>query len=69
MSQAPDQEALLNALRQLLEPLAQLALARGLPYGALDELLRGVLVAQARRLHADLPGHGLVSRISTTTGS
>ncbi len=68
MSQAPDQEALLNALRQLLEPLAQLALARGLPYGALDELLRGVLVAQARRLHADLPGHGLVSRISTTTG-
>jgi len=68
MSHAPEQDALLNSLRQLLRPLAQLALARGLPYGALDELLRAELVAQARRLHAEQPEHGLVSRISTATG-
>ena len=55
-------------MHQLLAPLTRLALARGLPYTALDELLRAALVREARRLHADVPGHGLVSRVSTTTG-
>ena len=68
MSQTLDQPVLLSAMHQLLAPLTRLALARGLPYAALDELLRAALVREARRLHADVPGHGLVSRVSTTTG-
>ena len=68
MSQTLDQPVLLSAMHQLLAPLTRLALARGLPYTALDELLRAALVREARRLHADVPGHGLVSRVSTTTG-
>lgn len=63
-----DQTALLAALRQVLRPLARLALARGLPYAALDELLRAALVEEARRLHVETPSHGLVSRLSTATG-
>ena len=39
MTLALDQEPLPSALRQLLQPLVRLALARGLPYAALDELL------------------------------
>lgn len=68
MSSNPDQTALLNALRQLLEPVARLAVARGLPYAALDDLLRGALVEQARRLQPGPSSHGLVSRVSTATG-
>ena len=43
MTLALDQEPLPSALRQLLQPLVRLALARGLPYAALDELLRATL--------------------------
>lgn len=68
MTLALDQEPLPSALRQLLQPLVRLALARGLPYAALDELLRATLVDEARRLNAGTPGHGLVSRVSTATG-
>lgn len=68
MSHTPDQIALLAAIGQLLQPLARMALARGLPYQALDELLRSTLVVEARRLHADAPAHGLVSHVSTATG-
>lgn len=64
----PQHASLLAVMRQVLEPLAQLALARGLPYAALDELLRRVLVEQARQLHADTPAHGMVSRLSAATG-
>lgn len=68
MPYTPDQTALLGAFEQLLRPLARLALARGLPYSALDELLRSALVQEARNLQADAPAHGLVSRVSTATG-
>lgn len=68
MQDISNQQALHSALRRLLEPLAQLALARGLPYAALDELLRAALVDEARRLHGGAGSHGLVSRISTATG-
>jgi hypothetical protein len=68
MSHTPDQTALLNAFGQLLRPLARLALARGLPYSALDALLRNALVREARALHADTPAHGLTSRVSAATG-
>ncbi len=68
MPHTPDQTALLGAFEQLLRPLARLALARGLPYSALDEVLRSALVQEARNLQADAPAHGLVSRVSTATG-
>jgi hypothetical protein len=59
---------LLAALRQVLAPLASLALARGLPHATLDELLKQALVDAADRSHADLPPHRRVSRITTATG-
>ncbi|GMV02053.1 MAG: hypothetical protein AMXMBFR52_17090 [Burkholderiales bacterium] len=68
MAHTPDQTALLRAFRQMLRPLARLALSRGLPHRALDEVLRTALVEEAARLHAETPAHGLVSRVSATTG-
>lgn len=68
MSHSPDQTALLSAFRQLLKPLAELAVSRGLPYLALDELLRQALVDAAGAQQANGPAHGKVSRISTATG-
>lgn len=60
--------ALQTALRRLLQPLVRLALARGLQHRALDELLRVVLVEEARRMLDTGRSHGLVSRVSTATG-
>lgn len=68
MSHSPDQTALLSAFRQLLKPLAELAVSRGLPYLALDELLRQAVVDAAGAQQANGPAHGKVSRISTATG-
>ncbi|MEK8049127.1 DUF6502 family protein [Ideonella sp. DXS22W] len=61
-------DALAGALRQLLGPLARLALARGVTHATLDELLKQALVDAADRQHAALPPHRRVSRISTATG-
>jgi hypothetical protein len=63
-----EQEALLAALRQVLEPLATLAVQRGLPYAAVEELLRRVFVGAADAAHPDMLAHRKVSRLSTTTG-
>ena len=63
-----EQEALLAALRQVLEPLAELAVQRGLPYAPVEELLRRVFVGAADVAHPDLLAHRKVSRLSTTTG-
>ena len=63
---APD--PLATALRQVLGPLARLALARGITHATLDELLKQALVAEADRSHATLPPHRRVSRITTSTG-
>ena len=68
MSHTPEQTALLMALRQLLRPLADLAVSRGLPYLALDELVRQAMVEAAGAQQSHLPAHGKVSRISTATG-
>ena len=65
---AADPAALTQAIRQLMAPLAALALARGVPYGTLDELLKTAFVDAARDAHPNLPAHRLVSRISTATG-
>ena len=55
-------------MRQLMEPLAALALARGMPFAALEDQLKTAFVAAARAAHTNLPAHRLVSRISTATG-
>ena len=63
-----EQEALLAALRRVLEPLAELAVQRGLPYAPIEELVRRAFVGAADAAHPDLLPHRKVSRISTTTG-
>ena len=61
-------DALSGALRQILAPLARLAVARGVPHGTLDGWLKQALVDAADRSHAGLPPHRRVSRITTATG-
>ena len=63
-----EQEALLAALRRVLEPLAELAVQRGLPYAPIEELVRRAFVGAADAAHPDMLPHRKVSRISTTTG-
>jgi hypothetical protein len=59
---------LLDALRAVLQPLSQLAVARGLPFAAVDEVLRAAFVQAAHAAHPGLPEHRRVSRISAATG-
>ncbi len=63
-----EQPALLEAVRALLVPLAQLSVARGLSYAAVDEMLRAAFVAAAHAAHPTLPEHRRVSRVSAATG-
>ena len=63
-----EQEALLAAFRKVLEPLARLAVQRGLPYAAVEELLRRGFVGAADAAHPDVLAHRKVSRLATTTG-
>jgi hypothetical protein len=63
-----EQAALLATLRQVLEPLAELAVQRGLPYAPVEELVRRAFVGAGDAAHPDLLPHRKVSRISTTTG-
>ena len=63
-----EQEALLAAVRKVLEPLANLAVQRGLPYAAVEEMLRRAIVAAADAAHPDVLAHRKVSRLATTTG-
>jgi hypothetical protein len=65
---SPGASALLTALRDILTPLAQLAIARGVRYAELDQLLKDALILAARQAHADVPLQRAVSRISATTG-
>lgn len=67
-TESNEQEALLAALRGVLEPLAALAVQRGLPYAAVDELLRRAFVGAADAAHPDMLARRKVSRLSTATG-
>ncbi|MFO1272731.1 MAG: DUF6502 family protein [Rubrivivax sp.] len=72
-SDAPDaneqqQQALREALKALLEPLARLAVARGLPFSAVEEMMKEAFVQAAGNAHPNLLPHRRVSRISTVTG-
>ena len=65
---ALDPAALTRAIGQLLEPLAALAIARGVPFVTLEDSLKSAFVEAARAAHPNLPSHRMVSRISTATG-
>jgi hypothetical protein len=65
---ATEQQALQEALARLLAPVAQLAVARGLPFAAVEEMLKLAFVQAAAAAHPDLLAHRKVSRITTATG-
>jgi len=62
------QDALTAALHQVIEPLAELAVERGLPYATVEELVRRAFVGAADAAHPELLPHRKVSRITTATG-
>lgn len=62
------QQALSDALAGLLASVGRLAVGRGLPYAAAEDLLKQAFVQAASEAHPGLPEHRKVSRISTTTG-
>ena len=59
---------LLAACSAVLMPLAALAVARGVHYARLDDLLKTALVDAALAAHAGASAHRAVSRISAATG-
>jgi hypothetical protein len=64
----PDQQAVLEAVNALLLPLARLAVARGVHFGAVEERLKTAFVQAAREANPGGLPHRQVSRISTATG-
>jgi hypothetical protein len=65
---AEPEQALQRAVAQLLEPLARLAVARGLKFPELKELLKQAFVHAAVAAEAAPGGTSNVSRVATTTG-
>jgi hypothetical protein len=63
-----EQQALQDALARLLAPVAQLAVSRGMPFAAVEEMLKLAFVQAADAAHPDLLAHRKVSRITTATG-
>jgi hypothetical protein len=61
-------DALLLAVDALLAPLAQLAVAKGMPCAVVEDRLRQAFVRAARDAHPNLLPHRMVSRIATATG-
>jgi hypothetical protein len=64
----PQQQALLGALGQVLEPLADLCIGQGVAIQAIEEALRHAMVRAARKASAGANPERLTSRISTMTG-
>lgn len=61
--------ALEQAVRGLLEPLARLAVARGVPFAALEQALKQACVDAASQAHGGAAqAHRQVSRIASATG-
>jgi uncharacterized protein DUF6502 len=60
--------ALTGALASLLAPIAELAIARGVPFGTLEDLLKAAFVDAARRAQPESAGARIVSRVATATG-
>jgi hypothetical protein len=62
------QRALSDALWAVLRPLARLAVARGVPFGTVEDHLRRAFVLAAREAQREPTAARIVSRISTATG-
>jgi hypothetical protein len=65
---APGGPALTGALASLLEPIAALAVARGLPFASVEDLLKAAFVEAAREAQPPEAGQRIVSRVATATG-
>jgi Family of unknown function (DUF6502) len=65
---SPEQAALEGALGRLLETVARLAVARGLPFAVAEESLKSAFVQAAAAANPGVPAQRNVSRISTATG-
>ena len=63
-----DPTALLTAMRELLQPLAQLAVGQGVLLATVEEMLKAAFVDSARAAHGKSGSDRVVSRISTVTG-
>jgi hypothetical protein len=63
-----EQQALNEALGRLLASVARLAVARGVPFAAVEEMLKQAFVDGAAAAHPQLAPHRRVSRIATATG-
>lgn len=63
-----ESRALESALAAVLRPLATLAVARGMPFPATEDLLKRAYVQAAREACATAPNGRDVSRIATATG-
>jgi len=61
-------DALREALLAVLQPLARLAVARGVPFAVVEELVKRAFVKAAADAHPGAPPRRSVSRISTATG-
>jgi hypothetical protein len=59
---------LADALGAVLRPLARLAVARGVPFGTVEDELRRAFVLAAREAQREPSASRIVSRISTATG-
>ena len=63
-----ERTALVGALASLLEPIAVLAVSRGLSFAAVEDLLKAAFVETARRAQPESAGQRIVSRVATATG-
>lgn len=63
-----EKQLLLEAVGNVLTPLAQLCVSKGITIQMIEERLREAFVQAARLAHADQPSNRLTSRISATTG-
>jgi len=63
-----ERTALVGALASLLEPIAVLAVSRGLSFAAVEDLLKAAFVENARRAQPESAGQRIVSRVATATG-
>lgn len=64
----PEQRALGAALQRLLQPLARLAVARGVPFATVQQMLKQAFVDAAAAAHGTGPADRRVSRIAAATG-
>jgi Family of unknown function (DUF6502) len=67
-SAGAEQAALEKALGRLMDAVARLAVARGLPFAVVEEMLKSAFVQSAAAANPGVPAHRNVSRISTATG-